>query len=169
MRPEPPSLHDVLGLPIVLETVVTSEYEDANGHLNVTGYLALHDRAGWLWLQPLGIDPSSPARPRGLMDLEHHLRYLSEVHVGDEVAIHAQLLERSERRVHGILYLVNHSREQLANTLEFVSVHVDLERRRAAPFDADVAAALDDQVAGAKRTWAPPMCGAMGLRPAAQR
>lgn len=163
MPPSLPTLAETMGLPLLLEAVVTDEHEDANGHLNVIGYLALHDQAGWPWLRTLGIDPSSSHRPRGIMDLEHHLRYLNEVHVHDHVAIHGQLLERTQRRVHGIWYLVNRTREQLANTLEFVCVHVDLDQRRAAPFDPDTAAALDSQIADAARDWSPPVSGTMGL------
>lgn len=163
MPPRLPTLDEVTALPQLLETVVIDEHEDANGHLNVTGYLALHDRAGWPWLRTLGLDPSSSSRRRGIMDLEHHLQYLAEVHVGDRVTVHAQLLERAERRIHGIWYLVNLTRERLANTLEFVSVYVDLDQRRATAFDTDVAAVLDDQIADAARDWAAPTCGSMGL------
>jgi acyl-CoA thioester hydrolase len=162
-RPSLPTLDQVVALPRLLETVVTDEHEDANGHLNVTGYLALHDRAAWPWLAGLGLDPSSSSRPRGIMDLEHHLRYLAEVHVGDRVAVHGQLRERDDRRVHGIWYLVNLTRDQLANTFEFVSVHVDLDRRRATAFDPETAALLDAQVAAAERDWSAPISGSMGL------
>ncbi len=163
-RPTLPSFEQVVDLPCMLETVVTDEHEDANGHLNVTGYLALHDRAAWPWLAGLGLDPSaSENNPRGIMDLEHHLRYLAEVHVGDRVAVHGQLLGRASRRVHGIWYLVNLTREQLANTFEFVSVHVDLERRRATAFDPDTAGLIDAQIAEAQRDWPSPVSGTMGL------
>lgn len=162
-RPALPSPAQVLALPRLLETTVSDEHEDANGHLNVTGYLALYDRAAWPWLADLGLDPSRSGRPRGIMDLEHHLRYLAEVHVGDRVAVHGQVLERAARRVHGLWYLVNRSRDQLASTLEFVSAHVDLDARRAAPFDPDAAARLDAQVADTARDWPAPVSGVMGL------
>ena len=162
-RPHVPALEQVLDLPCLLEATVTDEHEDANGHLNVTGYLALHDRAAWPWLAGLGLDPRSSDHPRGIMDLEHHLRYLAEVHVGDEVAVHGQLLERDERRIHGIWYLVDLTRAQVANTFEFVSVHVDLERRRAAPFDPETAERLDAMVASDRRDWPAPLSGTMGL------
>lgn len=162
-RPALPTMAQVTALPRLLDTVVTDEHGDANGHLNVTGYLALHDRAAWPWLAGLGLDPSASTDARGIMDLEHHLRYLAEVHVGDRVAIHGQLLARARRRVHGIWYLVDLTRDQLANTFEFVSVHVDLDRRRAAAFDADTAELLDAQIAAARSDWPPPLSGTMGL------
>lgn len=166
-RPAPmPSYEQVRTLPRLLETMVTDEHEDANGHLNVTGYMALHDSAAWHWLGELGLDPSTSGRPYGIMDLEHHLRYVAELHVGDRVAVHAQLLDRAQRRVHGLWYLVNETAQRVANTLEFVSVHVDLEQRRAVAFEAATAQALDRQVEEARRDWAPPVSGVMALHPA---
>lgn len=158
-----PTVSQVLTLPRLLSAKVTDEFEDANGHLNVTGYLALHDQAAWPWLAALDMDPSTSIRPHGLMDLEHHLRYLAEVHVGDQVAVHGQFLERSERRIHGLWYLVNMTRHQLSNTLEFVSVHVDLDRRSAADFGDETSAALDIQIGDTIRDWPPPVSGTMGL------
>lgn len=161
--PPLPSYEQVRTLPEILRTPVPQEHEDANGHLNVTGYMALHDRAAWNWLGELALDPRTSGRPFGIMDLEHHLRYVAELHVGDEVAIHAQLLARAARRVHGIWYIVNETAERLANTLEFVSVHVDLEQRRAVAFDPATAEALDHQVRDARRDWPAPVSGTMGL------
>lgn len=158
-----PSHEQVSTLPRLLEAVVAAEHEDANGHLNVTGYMALHDRAAWHWLGELGLDPSTSGRPYGIMDLEHHLRYVAELRVGDRVAIHAQLLDRAERRVHGLWYLVSDTAQRVANTLEFVSVHVDLEERRAVEFDAATAQALDRQIEHARRDWPIPVSGSLEL------
>lgn len=158
-----PSYEQVCTLPRLLETVVTDEHEDANGHLNVTGYMALHDGAAWHWLGELGLDPSTSGRPYGIMDLEHHLRYMAELHVGDRVSIHAQLLDRAERRVHGLWYLVNDTAQRVANMLEFVSVHVDLEQRRAVAFDPATAQVLDRQVEEARRDWPIPVSGSLQL------
>lgn len=158
-----PSLEQVRDLPLLLEAVVGREFEDANGHLNVTGYLALHDRAAWPWLADLGLDPTSSGSSFGIMDLEHHLRYLAEVHVGDRVAVHGRLLSRADRRIHGQWFLVNLTQERLANTFEFVSIHVDLERRRAAAFEPATARRIDDQIRAGERDWPAPVSGIFDL------
>ena len=158
-----PDYEQVRTLPVILRASVPEEHEDANGHLNVTGYMALHDRAAWNWLGDLALDPRTSGRPFGIMDLEHHLRYVAELHVGDQVAVHAQLLARAERRVHGLWYIVDETAQRLANTLEFVSVHVDLEQRRAVAFDRATAEALDRQVEDGRRDWRAPVSGTMDL------
>lgn len=94
----------------------------------------------------------------------NHLRCLAEVHVGDRVAVHSRLLARSTKTMHGFWFLLNLTRREAANTLEFVSVHVDLDERRASPFPDDVADALDRLIADHRALpWKSPACGFMGV------
>ena len=161
----PPTYAQVRALPLLLERTVPPEYEDANGHMNVTHHLGLHDQAALPFMHRLGLDFAFfTEQRRGIMDVEHHLRYLSEVFVGDTVAVHARMLERAERRFHGMWFLVNVTRERVANTFEFVSLHVDLDARKAAPFDVRLAATLDELIAAERDIlWPAPVCGVMGL------
>jgi acyl-CoA thioester hydrolase len=164
-RPAIPSLEEVQQLPRLLELTVPPEYEDYNGHMKITHHLGLHDDAGPAFFSLLGLDEAYfVERRNGIVDLEHHIRYAAEVFAGDRVAVHSRLLARSAKTMHGIWFLANLSREQVANTLEFVSVHIDQEQRRASPFPADLAARLDRVIAehGAL-AWEPPLCGFIGV------
>jgi acyl-CoA thioester hydrolase len=145
---------------------VPPEYEDFNGHMRITHHLGLHDDAGLEFFGLFGLDETYFSQRRnGVMDLEAHLRYLAEVHVGDEVAVHPRMLERSDKIIHTIWFLVNLSRNEIANTLEGVSLHVDLDARRASPFPEDLAAQLDRVIAEhAALPWQPPLCGFIGVR-----
>ena len=61
-------------------------------------------------------------------------------------------------------FMLDRTRDRLANTLEWVTLHVDLDARRAAPFGPEVAAELDRQIEhGRSLDWAAPVCGVMGL------
>lgn len=150
---------------MLYERVIPPEYEDFNGHMSITHYLGIHHEAGLPFYSTLGIDDTYISRHHlGLVDLENHLRYLAEVYVGDRVAVHARLLGRSDKAMHGVWFLVNLTREQLSNTLEFVVLHVDLDLRRATPFPTDLAKAIDRLIAeGQTLTWDPPVCGFMGV------
>jgi acyl-CoA thioester hydrolase len=161
-----PSVAEVQQLPELRRTVVPPEFEDFNGHMRITHHLGLHDDAGLEFFALFGLDGSYFAERRlGIMDLEAHLRYLAEVHVGDEVAVHPRMLERSDKIIHTIWFLLNLSRNEIANTLEGVSLHVDLETRRASPFPADLAMELDRVIAEhAALPWQPPLCGFIGVR-----
>ena len=160
-----PTLEQVQQLPRLLELTIPPEYEDYNGHMRITHHLGCHDDAGLPFFALLGIDEAYfSERRRGIVDLENHLRYLAEVHVGDRVAVHSRVLDRSAKTMHGIWFLLNLSRGEVANTLEFVSLHIDQDERRASPFPPEVAERIDQLVAehGALG-WEPPVCGFIGV------
>mgnify|MGYP000085033879 CR=1 FL=1 len=79
-----PTMAQVDDLPVLMEKVVPPEWQDLNGHVNVRHYLELYDAASWPMLAALGVDERLFLEQRqGLFDLEHHLWYLDELHVGD--------------------------------------------------------------------------------------
>jgi acyl-CoA thioester hydrolase len=165
--PDIPAPEDVGRLPLLRELTVPAEYEDLNGHMRITHHLGIHDDAGWAFLTLIGIDERYLSEQRrGLVDLENHLRYLAEVHVGERVAVHVRVLARSAKTVHTVWFLVNRSNGRLANTLEAVSAHFDLEARCVTPFPDDVAGVLDRLIEEHQAlSWPAPVCGFMGVRP----
>ena len=164
-RPVFPSIDEIQQLPLLNELQVPAAYEDFNGHMRITHHLGVHDDAGMRWFALLGLDETYFAeRRKGIADLEHHLRYLAEVHAGDHVAVHSRFLGRSAKTLHSIWFLVNLTRRQVANTLEAVSAHMDLDQRRATPFPDDVAGTLDRLIAHDQAlSWEPPVSGFMGV------
>jgi acyl-CoA thioester hydrolase len=165
-RIETPSPEQVRALPLLYEVTVPPEYEDINGHMSIGHYMLIHDNAAAPFCASLGMEESYfTERRRGIMDLEHHLHYLAEVLVGDVVAVHSRMLERSEKAVHGMWFMLDRTRDRLANTLEWVTLHVDLDARRSAPFGPEVAAEIDRQIEHSRTLdWEAPVCGVMGLR-----
>lgn len=159
-----PAIEQVCQLPRLLQTVIPPEYEDLNGHMNIQHYMGLYDKAGFPFMAMLGLDETYFTQQRkGIFDLEHHLHYLAEVHIGDTVSIYGRLLARSAKRMHGMWFMVNDTRQQLANTFEFVSTHADLVARRTAPFTDALAARLDAMLTEhTALDWAAPVCGVMG-------
>jgi acyl-CoA thioester hydrolase len=158
-----PSLEDIEKLPRLRELTVPEEYEDSHGHMQVTHHLGIHDDSRSQFIRLLGIDETYFSQRRmGVPAVECHLRFLAEVHVGDRVAVHVRFHARSARAMHTLWFLVNLSRQQLANYIELVMVHVDLEQRRPTPFAEDVALALDRMIAEhSALSWPPPLCGSM--------
>ena len=163
MGPTIPSLEDVEKLPQLRELMVPAEYEDSHGHMQVTHHLGVHDGSRSQFIGLLGIDETYFSERRmGVPTVECHLRFLAEVHVGDRVAVHVRFVARSARAMHTLWFLVNLSRQQIANTMELVMVHVDLEQRRPTPFPEDVALALDHMIAEhSALDWPASLCGSM--------
>lgn len=158
-----PTPGNIADLPPLLTMTIPPEWQDMNGHVNVQHYIVLYDRAGWPLLTRLGID-SGHFRDRrlGFFDLEHHVWYLAEMHVGDEVSAHVRFLASSNKRMHGLMFLVNVTRRQLASVLEFVTTGADLASRRTAALPDSVKARLDALIAAHDSLdWEAPRCGSM--------
>jgi len=163
MRPQMPTVGDVLELPALSTRLVPPGWEDLNGHVNIQHYMELYCEAGWPMLAVIGVnDDYFKERRNGFFDLEHHLFYLAEIHVGDKISVHSRLLDVSHKRFHGMMFVVNRSRQQLASTLEYVTSSADLMSRRTVPFPDDVANVLGDLVKEhARFSWPAPACGVM--------
>lgn len=158
-----PSLEQVAELPRLRELSVPQAYEDWHGHMRMTHHLGIHDDSRLPFVNLMGVDETYFSERRmGFPVLETHLRFLAEVHVGDRVAVHVRFVGRSAKAMHTLWLLVNLSRQQVANTLEAVQVHVDLGRRRPVPFPDEVAGALDQLIAEHRAlSWEPPLSGVM--------
>ena len=143
-----PTVAQIDELPSLMERVIPPEWEDLNGHVNVRHYLELYDAASWPMLAAIGLDEKVfLERRQGLFDLEHHLWYLSELHVGDKVTVHWRFIARSAKRFHGVMFVVNRTRGQLASAFEYVGTGADLDARRTAPLPAEFATHLDRMIA----------------------
>ena len=163
MRPTFPTVEQVSQLPTLTNQSIPAEWEDYNGHVNIQFYMTLYERGGWPMVADFGLDDAYFSERRcGLFDLEHHVFYLAELHVGDEVSVHCRLVGQTPKRFHGVMFIVNRSRTELASTLEFTTSGANLDTRRAAPFPDDVAAAITATVkAHEVLPWAVPVCGVM--------
>ncbi len=150
--------------PVCLRITVPEEYRDENGHMNMRWYLAIFDDAGYPMQERLGLSQEyHAAHGTGGFDLEHHIHYLKEVLPGDVVAVYARLLQRTEKRVHYLMFLVNETRGTLASIFECVNSFADMRARRTAPYPPEIAARIDEVIAAhAKLDWAAPVCGVMG-------
>ena len=161
-----PTYAEALGLPCGPVLRVTADRLDSNGHMNVRHYMAIFDDAG----TPALLDHGLPrewlaAHRRGVMDLSHHVRYLHEVMEDDDVSVHVRFLGRSSKAVHWMCFMLNRTRSELAATLELLTIHVDLDARRATAWSEQAASALDIAIArDANRTWAAPVSGCIGVR-----
>ncbi len=158
-----PTVEQVRQLRTLLEMTIPAEWQDLNGHVNVQHYLGIYDRSGWPLLDWLGIDPDRfKVDKTGFFDLEHHIWYLAEMHVGDEVSAHTRFVGRSTKRFHGLMFIVNKTRGSLASVLEFVTTGADLRTRRSAPLPDDVGQRVSVLIDEHSRlTWPPPLCGAI--------
>ena len=160
-----PKTDDVRQLPVDLSMVIPPDWEDRNGHVNVQHYLSLYERGGWQIVHRIGIDEHYLVETRkSFFDLEHHIRYLSEINVGDTVSVYNRLLSYNHKLFQGMFFIVNDTQNNLAATIEYLSLHIDLEQRSSVPFSTEIRARLNElHHQHQSLNWAPPMCNLMNL------
>jgi len=162
-RPSFPTLDQVRELPVQLDFVIPPDWEDRNGHVNVQFYLALFELGGWKVLEEIGVDEAwFRHHAYSFFDLEHHLRYLAEMHVGDRVTTYNRVVGKSEKRFHGLYLIVNETRGRLACVLEYISNGVDMKQRRTGVMPEELSRGLGALYAEHQGlSWPPPLCGLM--------
>jgi len=160
-----PTPEQVRQLPELVRVRVPQEWEDLNGHVNVKHHLTMYDLTSDPLLELLGISEEWVRTQRlGLFDLEHHIWFLNEVHVGEEVALFLSFTARNEKRVQGHVFLLNVTHERLASVVEFVSASADLDARRTVPLPAVIANGIDELMARQRNLdWAAPLSGAISI------
>ena len=122
---------------------IEPQWIDYNGHLNMAYYNVMFDRAvDQMWLT-LGIGPTYMKERNGsTFTAECHVRYLREIHLGDPVQISVYLLDSDEMRLHTFEELRHATEGWLSATSENMTLHIDMEARKTAPFPPDIRARL---------------------------
>jgi acyl-CoA thioester hydrolase len=116
---------------------------DYNGHLNMAYYNVFFDRALDEALALLGMSKDYVTQRRqSVFTAEVHVRYLRELRLGDPVRVAVQLLDYDSKRMHCFQKLCHATEDWLSATSEVMSLHVDLESKKTAPFPRDVAERL---------------------------
>ncbi|WP_148613528.1 thioesterase family protein [Nocardioides rubriscoriae] len=158
-----PTLDQVRSLPAYYGMTVPDDYIDQNGHMNISRYFELGAWAPWRRLEEMGADDSYiPERGLSFFTVEHHIRYLAELRLGEAFSVRPAIVARTGKAVHGISFVVDEGRDRIVCTMELLWVHVSMQARRAAPIPDDVAAALDGEIA--QRAWARDAATGLTLR-----
>ena len=126
---------------------IEPQWIDYNGHLNMAYYNVMMDRAiDEMWVQ-LGIGPTYLRERHGsTFTAECHVRYLREIHLGDPVQVAVYLLDADEKRIHTFEELRHATEGWLSATSENMTIHIDMNARKAAPFPPDIQARIRDVV-----------------------
>jgi acyl-CoA thioester hydrolase len=120
---------------------IEPQWIDYNGHLNMAYYNVLFDRAiDELWLK-LGIGPEyMKARHNSTFTAECHVRYLREIHLDDPAQVSILLVAADEKRLHTFKELRHATEGWLSATSENMTIHMDMDARKVAPFPPDISA-----------------------------
>ncbi|MEO6605537.1 MAG: thioesterase family protein [Aeromicrobium sp.] len=161
-----PTYEQIVQLPALFDKTVPDEFIDENGHMNIGDYFRLCSHAMWKTTIATGVgDSYIEEHQQSLFTVEQHMRYYGELRLGQRFTVHTRLLERSDRVVHGMAFVVDQEKRALACTQEATLVHVSTATRSTVDLPADIAAALDAVIeTGNDLGWDAPVCGSMGVR-----
>lgn len=120
------------------EMIVQPEWIDYNGHMNMAYYTLLFDRCADEAYAHLGFG-AHYAATSGFTTYTgaFQIRYRRELHEGDRVRVHMQLLDHDDKRFHTWQELY-HVDGWLAATGEALGLHVDQSGPKVAPFPPDI-------------------------------
>ena len=157
------NLDDVRQLTSTYTQEIPEDYLDLMGHMNVMWYTHLFALGTRGIMNEIGMTLDSFAeRHGGTFILESHIRYLSEVRVGQTVDIYPRLIGRSEKRYHLMMFMTNRDRQDVSAVFESISSYIDLRQRRTAAFPDDISTGLDRLLARHEAlSWEAPLCGVM--------
>lgn len=122
---------------------VRSDWIDYNGHLNMAYYNVLFDTAVDEVFNRLGLGPDYvKTREASYFTAEVHVCYVRELSEGMPVIATLQLIDFDGKRAHFYQELRHAEERWLSATSEQMSLHVDMNARKVAPWPEDILANL---------------------------
>lgn len=122
---------------------IEPEWIDYNGHLNMAYYNVIMDRSIDELFAAMGMGPDYlKTRNCSTMTAECHVRYLREVHLGDPVQVASYVIAADDKRLHTFEEMRHATEGWLSATSENMTLHIDMNARKTAPFPPDIAARI---------------------------
>ena len=145
---------------------VQSDWIDYNGHMNVAYYTLAIDQLMDEMFDELGVGVALVESHRmGPMALVNQVHFLDELLEGEEFYIELQLLDSDHKRMHYFVTMFNAAEGTASATYEGLSMNVDLEARKSAPYPPEALAKIEALTRAHAGLPRPPQAGAeIGIR-----
>jgi acyl-CoA thioester hydrolase len=116
---------------------IIKDWTDYNNHMNVAYYVLIFDLYGAETLMTkfkMG-EQSAKTTKKSTMVVESHITYDQEVNEGDEVDINLTYFDHDKKRLQYKFEMIHKEKKYLASTMEFLSLYVDLNKRKVSEFE----------------------------------
>ena len=87
------------------------------------------------------------------MVVETNTTYDNEIKEGDEVEILLTFFDHDKKRLHFRMEMIEKKTKKLSSTIEMLSLHVDLKKRKVAEFDQERTKLMDDFISENKEKF----------------
>ncbi|MEM7464185.1 MAG: carnitine 3-dehydrogenase [Pseudomonadota bacterium] len=128
-------------LPVTGHRQIPVSWTDYNGHMNEAHFLEASAEATDRFLEMIGAGPDYVTTGRSYFTVENHVRYLAELHAGENLKITTQVLAGAGKKLH-LFHNLSGADGRLSATVETLLLHVDLDTRRSCDPDAEIAEVL---------------------------
>ena len=123
---------------------VKREWVDYNDHMNMAYYVLIFDQALEVALEKFKMGESSAKDlNRSTMVVETNTKYLSEVKQGEEIDINMTYFDHDKKRLHIKMEMIEKSKKKISATIEWISLYIDLSRRKVTEFEEDKLKLMD--------------------------
>ena len=120
----------------ISDQIIKKEWIDYNNHMNMAYYVLVFDDVWEIILKKFKMgEDSAKSTQMSTMVVETHTTYNSEVKLGDEVEINLTFFDHDKKRLHYKMEMIEKSSNKLASTIEFLSLYVDLNKRKVSEFE----------------------------------
>jgi len=120
---------------------------DIFDHMNVQFYMEKFDQAAWGFFGQMGIGADYFFKEdKGIVAMEHKIRYYKELVAGDLVYIKSELTKVGNKSMCFRHLLYNAMTDEVAAEFEAVAVQIDTNTRKSTPFTAVVRAYLEAEM-----------------------
>ena len=129
----------------ITNQIIKKEWTDYNNHMNVAYYVLVFDESWELMLQKFKMgENSAKTTQMSTMAVESHITYDNEVKEGDEVEIILTYFDHDKKRLNYKMEMIEKSTKKLSATIEFLSLYVDLSKRKVSEFENEKVKLMDD-------------------------
>ncbi len=128
---------------------VLPEWIDVNDHMNVAYYVLAFDQGvDHLWTR-FGITEDYISNlNNSTFAVESHITWQREIAEAEPYVVTTQILAYDAKRLHQFMRMYHADKHYLSATAEWMNLHVDLDRRRVAPWPDDILDRIAEFAAG---------------------
>ena len=131
----------------ITNQIIKKEWTDYNKHMNVAYYVLVFDNSWEIMLQKFKMGENSAKNTQmSTMAVESHITYSNEVKEGDEVEIVLTYFDHDKKRLHYKMEMIEKSSKKLSATIEFLSLYVNLSKRKVSEFENEKVKIMDEYI-----------------------
>lgn len=120
---------------ITMESLVSKDHSDHNGHLNMGYYLVLFDQATGVLFENLGVGwVANEEFGETVFTLETHVTYHRELALGEAFFIETRVAGFDHNKIQYLHLMFKTETRELAATNECIVLNVDIATRQASEF-----------------------------------